>query len=521
MLSCREFLGGWLDANLNTAAVAPAPAPAPAISQDAEASAAVANEAECSGEKDTGDIDQPARGGTAVGNSSEEWWKRWLSQTLAAAPEHPAAAHASVKNLSDTQALTALTYPLAAFDCLLALVTAHVLQQMSSDDLSGFLDEMDAYVESMSTTAEAKAAAVAVGLEWTLRSYSPQVFALQEFNSAWLEHEHFRAFWQEQIDTGSFAGSPRSGRGRGYNVVRPQMSKNPFQQMVLLIGKGGQLKFDSALTKLTQDYMNSPEFIDQLRVAFALVYPPDLVDLQLALAQKSLPCKVAVAMCRLPRSPHNPQEYVLVIGAHAASNGTDNRAITIAARELAQWHEGNGDIGEAGSRVRLVMAMDANSAANFERKNLEKGAATQSMFTQHITNDPFLTSCWLEGSATAPDHTVRKERTYLQCQWKKTGLLDMSVKDYVLCSAADVKIRAMAINRFNEDYTPLLEPQWETADNVFSADDFMPSPAFPSDHALVVAEVHFLSTDSSSVDREVRHHSRSPTPPAIQHNATS
>eukprot|EP01047_Picozoa_sp_COSAG01_P047369 COSAG01_NODE_4518_length_4960_cov_3.061716_4_plen_102_part_00 len=67
----------------------------------------------------------------------------------------------------------------------------------------------------------------------------------------------------------------------------------------------------------------------------------------------------------------------------------------------------------------------------------------------------------------------------------------------MLCSAADASIRAVAINRFNGDHTPLPEPQWHMDDNVFLADDFMPSPAFPSDHALVVAEVCFSGGNAS------------------------
>ena len=156
------------------------------------------------------------------------------------------------------------------------------------------------------------------------------------------------------------------------------------------------------------------------------------------------------------------------------------------------WLESRDVIVRNGSRVRLLLALDANSAAKFERKNVEKGAANQALFTKHLADDPCLQTCWHHSNA-APDHTVRKERTYLQCQWKKTGNLDMSVKDYIISSAQDVTMRALAINRFgNLQFSPLAEPQWDPNDYVFSADDFMPSPLFPSDHALVLAEIHYL-----------------------------
>jgi hypothetical protein len=46
----------------------------------------------------------------------------------------------------------------------------------------------------------------------------------------------------------------------------------------------------------------------------------------------------------------------------------------------------------------------------------------------------------------AVHHSVMKERTHLQTQWKKSGALDMSLKDWVVLSADDTtaKVRLLA-----------------------------------------------------------------------------
>jgi hypothetical protein len=271
--------------------------------------------------------------------------------TVGAAPKQPAsvlsrtcstavAAHSSPRagGLNDAVALTALGFPLAAFDCLLAAIAGYVLQQMTpQQELSDFLDEAERYVQSMSTTVEAKASAVGRGLEWTLQSYSPEVIALQEFNSTWLEQEAFKSFWDSQIATPDTA--------RGFRVMQPPQPKNPFQQMLLLIRNDGRFEVDERLTDLTTKYMASPEFAERLRPAFTQIYPSDLVEPQLAqLLGETLPYKVAVGMCRLRRSacvaphssPQEEEEFALLIGAHAASDGTKIHGVALSALSMTE-----------------------------------------------------------------------------------------------------------------------------------------------------------------------------------------
>jgi hypothetical protein len=38
----------------------------------------------------------------------------------------------------------------------------------------------------------------------------------------------------------------------------------------------------------------------------------------------------------------------------------------------------------------------------------------------------------------------------MQCQWRKAGVLDMSIKDFIISSAEGVRMRAVPINLFGE-----------------------------------------------------------------------
>jgi hypothetical protein len=53
-------------------------------------------------------------------------------------------------------------------------------------------------------------------------------------------------------------------------------------------------------------------------------------------------------------------------------------------------------------------------------------------------------------------HSVMKERTHLQTQWKKSGALDMSLKDWVVLSADDTTAKVRTCSQPSWDYTTLL-----------------------------------------------------------------
>ena len=441
--------------------------------------------------------------GSAVQRVEEEtWWRHWLASVCSSV----------VEDVPST--LAALAFPLAVFDVLLAKLAGHVVADKSKDEeeAEALLREMRDYVLAMRTTTDAKAKAIAAGFEWTMASYNPSAITLQEFNSRWLEEPHFKRLWAERVD----GEQVKCG---GYEVIKPPTVTNEQQQVILLIKKQGPLQVDQAqTTELASHVAQRAGFEERLRVVFGLLYPPQIVEEQVQAALEALTRKVAMAVCSLRCEDSSSlgatpaMELVLVVGAHASSDGTDNRAIVAAAKELALWL---GSQPGAMAIPRLMMMMDSNSAASFPKKGVMRGAATQHVFSTFVHNDSELSSCWLQREAARPlqpssepghtlssaptvaiHHSVMKERTYIQPQWKKSGVLDMSLKDWVVLSADGTRSEGVAINRFGTpEFEVLSAPLWangiDDTSAVWAADSFMPGPQFPSDHAMVVAHVSF------------------------------
>ena len=380
------------------------------------------------------------------------WWKQWISSVYEAAPA----------SLRPALATTAL--PLAVFDVLLAKIAGDVVSRLEATDRSALIDELIAYVRSMNTTPEAKAKALASSFQWTLSSYGPSLIGLEEFNEGWLTEPSFKQFWEKCV-----AGE--DAEGGGFDVVRPRDAAtkgNPMQQTLLLVRKGDDspLVMDAERTQQLSAYLGSEDMSARLRQAFASLFAPHVVEAQLEAAERFLERKFAAAVCTLRTAGGAPLgevpvlETVLVVAAHAASNGTDNRAIVTAAKQLALW------LGQGMTRpARLVLMMDANSAAAFPRKNMDRGAATQEIFRGFLQNDATLSSCWHDEDQEEVHHSVMKERTHLQTQWKKAGLLDMALKDWIVHSADSARSNSVAINCFGTpEFAPLPAALWSTDD---------------------------------------------------------
>lgn len=439
-------------------------------------------------------------GGTA---EEEIWWRHWLASVCSSVVE------------DRPSTLAALAFPIAVFDVLLAKLAGHVVADKSKDEEEAetLLCEMKDYVLAMRTTTGAKAEAIAAGFDWTMASYDPSAITLQEFNAAWLEEPRFKRLWAERVD----GEQVKCG---GYEVIKPATVTNEQQQVILLIKKRGALRVDQLQTmELVSHVAQRAALEERLRVVFRLMYPQQIVEEQVQAALEALMRKVAMAVCSLRCEDNGSlgatpaMELVLVVGAHASSDGTDNRAIVAAAKELTLWL---GSRPGAMATPRLLMMMDANSAASFPTKGVMSGAATQHVFSTFVHNDSELSSCWLQRAAAARprqpsnalartlsatptvaiDHSVMKERTYIQTQWKKSGVLDMSLKDWVVLSADGTRSEGVAINRFGTpEFEVLSKPLWangrDDTSAVWSADSFMPGPQFPSDHAMVIANVSF------------------------------
>lgn len=187
-------------------------------------------------------------------------------------------------------------------------------------------------------------------------------------------------------------------------MIKPPTIKNRMQQMILLIKKQGPLQLDQARTAEISRYITDRDALAQsLRERFSSLFPERLVASQVQSALQALLVKAAVAVCSLRCEDGQSlgttaaMEMVLVVGAHAASNGTDNRAIVAAAQELALWL---GQQPGVAATPRLMLLMDANCAAAFAKKNVMKGAATQQVFSSFLQSDAELTSCWLKNMSS-------------------------------------------------------------------------------------------------------------------------
>ena len=345
----------------------------------------------------------------------EIWWQHWLASVCSAWPVEKSG------DLAPHDALPPLAFPLAVFDVLLAKIAGRLIAKMEPGDAEEFFREMKLYVEAMHTTPEAKAQALARAIEWAAQSYSPSAIALQEFNAAWLAEPIFRRFWTDWVD-GVHAVDG------GFHVISPPQMKNRMQQTLLLIKKGeaSGLSLERDQTDLLLRYIeDQKQLTARLRSAFSAIFPEALVEMQVDNALSSLRYKCAAAVCTVQKVPGGSSlgspaamERVLVVGAHAASDGTDNRAIVAAVKELALWL---GSLPEVRPVPRMLLMMDANSAAAFPRKGIKHGAASQQVFRSFLHSDPALSSCWFprergESTAQQVHHTVMKERTHLQTQ---------------------------------------------------------------------------------------------------------
>merc|ERR1712139_633634 len=196
--------------------------------------------------------------------------------------------------------------------------------------------------------------------------------------------------------------------------------------------------------------------------------------------------KIAVAVCRT-RSTDLGDNVILVAAGHAKSDGTDNRALVAALKQLA-----------CSRGWALLIGMDANSAASAD---LAKGAASQETFFDFLEKTDVFHSFgalpYRKEALKDHDqfHTVRKCRGYIQCQLHKANRPDLSAKDFVLSSNNDY-MRFKKTCRVNKaawldvaGNRAILPDETETWDR----DKDMPNTEFVSDHALVLTDIEVVT----------------------------
>ncbi|CAE8648422.1 unnamed protein product, partial [Polarella glacialis] len=430
-----------------------------------------------------GPLIRMCRSGDIVG-----FWKTWLDGILGEYPEASEKAE---------EALALVIAEAFFFHCAMQ-ICASEMKEGTMGDIDRLAVSLAAHCTSMEVSPSAKALGVARVLHIARRHYCPDVFSLQEFNSDWLLDPGFEAFWTSMQSE--------------YDLIRPTIIRNPSMVTCLFIRKqnsddtAGPLTMDSALTLKASSLLCSENFRNEhLRKAFASAFSLErqgavMLDRAISNATGFLDRKAAFAVCHVNRKGKANKTKAARAAAvtmkvpagekakkgvaHASSDGSDNRATVLAFKTLADL-----------LNLDLLMAMDANSAADFgERK--AGGAASQSEFFDFI-HEIGVRHCYEHHGSKVTDpqtfHTVRKSRTFFQCQMKKAGKPDTSTKDFVLGAGGFTagSIRGVRINKPSGMSSPDEQAarcnSLPSEDVVWRGDVCMPTIDFGSDHALVLA----------------------------------
>lgn len=270
----------------------------------------------------------------------------------------------------------------------------------------------------------------------------------------------------------------------------------------LLVRKSGALAADAQATSRASLAATSPAFLESLLPRYIELFGEAMgivMHDRVACGESPLATRLALAVCNdVSEGPAHRRPFLLV-SAHAASDGTDNRAIVVAARHLAE-----------SQACELILGMDANSAADFCPENVERGASGQRDFIEFLAAQG-IRHCFAhwEPDATIDFtrfHTVSKTRSYIQCQLHKAGKSDVSAKDFVLFAGQGLQgFEGRRLNTTSWLSRPS-KPKEASASRLpdekdtWLNDATMPTPEFVSDHSLVIAEAR-LSHESSTLGR--------------------
>ena len=118
---------------------------------------------------------------------------------------------------------------------------------------------------------------------------------------------------------------------------------------------------------------------------------------------------------------------VLAVAAHAHSDGTDSRVMLQAASNLRDAL--NRDSG-CKFKPHLIVAMDANCKRSFPAREILNGAATQDMFTSYAINDMNMLDCFSRQNPTSDRLIDRLARFYVKRNVKKLREVDELAKMY-------------------------------------------------------------------------------------------
>eukprot|EP00938_MAST-03A_sp_MAST-3A-sp1_P001880 g1880.t1 len=378
-------------------------------------------------------------------------------------------------------------------------------------------------------------------VDWLIKVYDPDLMCLEEFDRAWMGHEN-ETFWNDLKDH--------------YTLVEPLMQCDTKSQLLILVKVDGSLKYDAERTKYVVELLNTDSFLKSLLRECCKRFDSDetswLADHESKAAIERTRTRIIKRIVPCVMTDRD-ERTVLAVAAHAHSDGTDSRVMLQAASNLRDAL--NRDSG-CKFKPHLIVAMDANCKRSFPAREILNGAATQDMFTSYAINDMNMLDCFSRQNPTsdrlidrlarfyvkrnvkklrevdelakmyansekklfqslvsrygpeppkhtpAPPHgmfppTVNKQRTFVQTQFHKAALRDLSTKDWIFFGPGDLDdsractCHGLAINQL----PPICKSSkknpryWRQSRAMWDSHAFMPNPRFPSDHALVVSRI--------------------------------
>jgi hypothetical protein len=468
------------------------------------------------------------------------YWSLWLDDVVS---------NVKPKLVSQTE----LVLPVALFDAFVTAACRHLLvmgidsssakvrdQKTIDSDVDLVGKSMESLFHSLCTDTRAKASAMTHWVEWLIKVYDPDLMCLEEFDRDWMRHEN-KTFWNDLKDH--------------YTLVEPLMQCDTKSQLLILVKVDGSLKYDAERTKYMVELLNTDSFLKSLLRECCKRFDSDetswLADHESKSAIERTRTRIIKRIVPCVMTDRTGRT-VLAVAAHAHSDGTDSRVMLQAASNLRDAL----NIDSKCKNPHLIVAMDANCKRSFAARDILNGSATQDMFTSYAINDMKLLDCFSRQNPTsdrlidrlarfyvkrnvkklrevdelakmyagnekklfeslvkqygpepskftpAPPHgmfppTVNKQRTFVQTQFHKAALRDLSTKDWIFFGPGDLhdsnacECHGLAINQL----PPICEESkkkpryWRQSRAMWDSHAFMPNPRFPSDHALVVSRI--------------------------------
>lgn len=325
-----------------------------------------------------------------------EYWSTWFDDIASQCCE---------KFATDAK----IVFPIALFDVFLTMTCRHAILskpfQSSSTTLDDLIVSFEALLRSMCTDKEKKAAAMSLWISWLMKVYDPDVLCFQEFDGDWMRGESKRGTW-DQVQ-------------KEYAVIEPVRQKKDHAKLLLLVkirGKG--LRLDRERTKLMTTLLVDDAFLNDVVESCIRSFDPKrtswLAKGKISIADAATRVRQRMAVAIMYDAD---ERRVLVVAAHAHSDGTDNRLIVQAASALRdalerECCESDEKMGKKKKAPFVIFAIDANCKTSFSVKDVEGGSATQDMFLSFATNTKDWMDCYSRRNPTSKDFRDRLARFF-------------------------------------------------------------------------------------------------------------